>query len=236
MHEKEVNEIIDIEEFARAGKPIPVAETYRIRVDRQHYNVSSATTSGRDILSLAGKTPESHKLYQHKKGRQPEQIAPDEEVDLRGSGVERFTTMPKDTTEGLVKPATRRQFNLPAEDEAYLDGLGLCWESINEGGALWLIIYGWVLPPGYTASEVNLGLRIPGSYSDAQIDMVYFHPVLARQDGRSIGGLSTLTIDGVTWQQWSRHRTSAHPWRPGQDDVSSHLCLVDEWLRREFRA
>ena len=75
---------------------------------------------------------------------------------------------------------------------------------------------------------------IPDNYSDSQIDMVYFNPHLARADGRAIGALATQTIAGVSWQRWSRHRTGANPWRPGVDDVASHLALVDEWLRREF--
>lgn len=236
MENEELTEIIEIEVYVREGKDIPHARSYKIRVDRQHYVVHSPIITGREILALAGKTPETHKLYQHKRGHQPEQISPEHEVDLKGHGVERFTTMPKDTTEGLVSATLRRQFQLPAEDVAYLNQLSLDWETINEGGTLWLLIHGWRIPQGYNHSAVALALRIPPNYSDSQIDMVYFKPGLARTDGQPIAALSPLTIDGEQWQQWSRHRTGTNPWRPGEDDVSSHLCLVDEWLRREFGA
>jgi hypothetical protein len=236
MENEELIEIVEVEIFVRAGKEIPHARSYKIRVDRQHYVVHSHTINGRQILALAGKAPETFKLYQHRRGHQPEQIGPDHVVDLRVHCVERFTTMPKDTTEGLGTATLRRQFQLPPEDVAYLDQLGLDWETINGGGTLWLIIHGWQLPQGYNYSVASLALRIPPNYSDSQIDMVYFKPSLARVDGRSIIRLTPLLIEGQQWQQWSRHRTAANPWRPGQDDISSHLCMVDEWLRREFGA
>jgi len=142
--------------------------------------------------------------------------------------------MPKDTTEGLRAPCLRQDFRLPEADEEYLNGLGLPWEVILDGNTRWLIIHDWTLPPGYGHQKVDLALLIPGNYSDAEIDMVYFKPQLARADRRSIGALSTMTIAGEVWQRWSRHRTSRNPWRPGVDGVASHLALVDEWLRREF--
>ena len=55
-------------------------------------------------------------------------------------------------------------------------------------------------------------------------------------DGRPIGALSTQTIAATTWQRWSRHRTTANPWRAGIDDVASHLALVDEWLQKQPNA
>ena len=82
--------------------------------------------------------------------------------------------------------------------------------------------------------SVTVALLIPPQYADTQIDMVYVAPALARSDGRPIAAVSPQAIQGHTFQRWSRHRTGANPWRPGVDDVASHLTLVDEWLRREF--
>jgi hypothetical protein len=64
--------------------------------------------------------------------------------------------------------------------------------------------------------------------------MVYVLPHLARKDGVGINNLSGQSIDGTDWQRWSRHRTGANPWRPGVDDLSTHLFLVDDWFAREF--
>jgi hypothetical protein len=55
----------------------------------------------------------------------------------------------------------------------------------------------------------------------------------------SLGLKRINNLTSVTWaigefQQWSRHRTQQNAWRPGEDDISTYLSLVDDWLRREF--
>jgi hypothetical protein len=229
---------VDIEEFAKTanGKGAPKARQYRIRIDKEKKTVLTSTTTGREILSLVGKTPDTDKLYQHKRAHQPIVIAPDDVVDLRAPGVERFTTMPKDTTEGREDAAPAREFSLPEADESYLNGLGLDWHTLKEGETQWLVMHGWKLPPGYNRTEASLALLIPPSYSDGQIDMVYFSPGLARIDGKTINALSPQVIRSEGFQRWSRHRTAVNPWRVGVDDIASHLTLVDDWLRREFEA
>ncbi len=94
------NEIIDIEEFARAGKNVPKGATYRIRIDKQNYEVSTSTLTGKEILDLAGKTPETYLLYLHLKGGQTRAIKATDSVDLTEPGIERFSTMKIENTEG----------------------------------------------------------------------------------------------------------------------------------------
>jgi len=136
--------------------------------------------------------------------------------------------------------AAATEFRLPAEDESYLEGLGIDWEMrVDKGPSQnqstnWLILHNWKLPNGYNVAEANLALRIPGNYSDAQIDMVYFNPSLSRADGKAIGALSAIKILTEDYQQWSRHRTGQNPWLPGIDNIASHLAAVDHWLRREL--
>jgi hypothetical protein len=224
---------VELEEYARADKAVPEAKHYAFRVDKTRVVVDTPVITGAEILEKAGKTPAGFKLYEHIRGQQPILIPPDKKVDLRDRGVERFTTMPKDTTEGLDDRLTR-DFRLPEADEEYLNGLGLVWETIKHGDNRWLVIRQWTLPDGYNHRTTDLALLIPANYSDSQIDMVYFREHLARTDGRAIGALAMQDICGAHWQRWSRHRTGANPWRPGVDDVASHLGLIDEWLRREF--
>lgn len=228
-------EIVELEEHARNhGTRAPRAKRYAFRVDKTRLVVETPTIMGVQILSMVGKTPEQFKLYQHKRGHQPIVIEPNQTVDLCEPGVERFTTMPKDTTEGREALSLRRDFRLPVEDEGYLNGLTLGWEAICDGNNKWLIIHQWTVPAGYNCGKTDLALLIPPNYSDSQIDMVYFKTPLARRDGLAIKNLSQENIAGEVWQRWSRHRTSQNPWRVGVDDVASHLGLVDEWLRREF--
>jgi hypothetical protein len=229
-------EIVELEEHAKHhhDKPAPHAKHYAFRVDKERIVVDTPTINGTEILAKVGKTPEKFKLYQHKHGHQPIPIAPNHVVDLREPGVERFTTMPKDTTEGLEALCIKKDFRLPESDEAYLNNRSLKWEAVLDVKSRWLIIHDWKIPAGYNYGIAKLALLIPDNYSDTQIDMVYFSVSIARTDGRAINNLSTMKICGVEWQQWSRHRTPANPWRAGIDDVASHLALVDEWLRREF--
>jgi hypothetical protein len=128
----------------------------------------------------------------------------------------------------------RRQFSLPEVDEDHLEARGLAWETVIEGGVRWLIIHDFPAPNGYNQAKVAAAVRMDIGYPDAQLDMVYFYPHLARLDGRPIGALASQPLDGKDWQRWSRHRTAQNPWRPGEDDLSTHLALVEHWLEREF--
>lgn len=129
----------------------------------------------------------------------------------------------------------RRQFELPSFDTQYLDSTGLQWETIVEGNGRWLILHDRPVPNGYNVERAIVALHIPPGYPESPIDMAFFHPPLARQDGKPVNRLSDRSLDGKVFQQWSRHRTDAAPWRPGEDDVASHLVLVDDWLGREFK-
>jgi len=128
----------------------------------------------------------------------------------------------------------RKQFDLPEADMEYLEGLGLQWEAILEGGQRWLLIHDYPIKPGYNLSAALVALAMDTSYPSTEINMAYFYPGLARADGKPIGALSPQQIDGKQFQRWSRHRTQMNGWRPGADDLCSHMVLIDEWLRREF--
>ena len=129
----------------------------------------------------------------------------------------------------------RRQFSLLEADETFLESLGLPWEAIAENNVRWVLLHGYPVPPGYNHDRVVVAIRVETGYPEAQLDMVYFYPPLARLDGVAIGALSTQPLGGKLFQRWSRHRTGVNPWRPGEDDLSTHLSLIEDWLEREFR-
>jgi Multiubiquitin len=63
----EVVEIIDIEEHCKNhGTKPPKARHYKIRVDREKFTVDVPCMTGREILTLAGKTPPEHYLLNQK--------------------------------------------------------------------------------------------------------------------------------------------------------------------------
>ncbi len=129
----------------------------------------------------------------------------------------------------------RREFPLLTPDQEHLDGAGLAWESVKHGGEFWLFIHELKLPAGYQVSQASVAIKIEAGYPNAQLDMAYFYPKLARVDGKSIPCAdAVLDLDGKQWQRWSRHRTPTNPWIPGEDCVETHLILVRDWLAREF--
>jgi len=230
----ELLELVDIEEHGKAGKTVPKAKSYRIRIDKGYYIVNSPTLTGRELLALAGKAPaDQWMLHQKLKGGKTERIGLDDVVDFTAPGIERFQTLPLDQTEGEV---SRRQFTLPEEDREHLETLGFPWETVHEGGTMWLVIHNYPVPQGYNHAEISTAFRIQVGYPTAEIDMVYVHPALHRTDGKPIGCTQgTQSLDGLVFQQWSRHRTPQNPWRPGEDNMATHLALMDEWFLREFR-
>jgi Prokaryotic E2 family E/Multiubiquitin len=228
-----VAEVIDLEEYAKAKKTPPKGKHYRIKVDRDYFTVDVPEMNGRQILELAKKTPpERFKLFQHLHGGKTDRVELDQKVDFTTPGIEKFKTLPIDSTDGLAEP--RQQFKLPEADEELLGCLGLRWETLIEAQVKWLIVYGYPIPAGYNVLIADVALRIDAQYPVAQIDMAYFAPGLSRADSRGIAGLSNLVLDDRSFQQWSRHRTAANPWRAGIDDVESHLLLVNHWLQHEL--
>lgn len=205
---------------------------FTIFIDKQKFETQQAAWTAAQLLALVGKNPQGFQIFLKRPGGELEEIKPGQTVELR-EPVERFVTLPLDQTEGADGPP-RRHFRLSEGDEAFLQKLGLRWETVRDGPGGRLVVHDYSVPRGYNAVRVRLNLRIDPTYPDTQIDMVYFLPHLARVDGRPIAALANDVFDGATWQRWSRHRTQANPWRPGIDDVSTHLALVDSWLRREF--
>lgn len=97
----ELDEIIDLEEYAKSDRKPPRARRYRIRIDKQHHVVETPSMTGRELLTLAGKTPATNYMISQKmRGGEAHRIALDEKADFTTPGVERFMTLPLDQTEG----------------------------------------------------------------------------------------------------------------------------------------
>jgi len=96
-----LDDIIDLEEYAKRGERPPLSKGYRIRVNGTPYVVHDPKPTGREILTLAGLLPaENFTLRVKAAGQKPEKVGLDEHVDLRQPGVERFKALPRDQTEG----------------------------------------------------------------------------------------------------------------------------------------
>jgi len=95
-----LEEIIDLEEWAKANRKPRRAKGYRIRIDKEYKVVEVHSMTGRQILALVGKTPETHMLSQKFTGGRVEPIGADEVVEFYRHQIERFQTLALDPTEG----------------------------------------------------------------------------------------------------------------------------------------
>jgi hypothetical protein len=96
-----LDELIDLEEYAKANRKPPRAQRYLIRIDKKKHEVQVPSMTGRELLTLAGKTPVSNYMITQKlRGGQTHRIELDESADFTTPGVERFMTLPLDQTEG----------------------------------------------------------------------------------------------------------------------------------------
>ena len=61
-------------------------------------------------------------------------------------------------------------------DQEHLDSLGLEHEVVPDGGLIAIVIKRWPVPDGYEPREVDLLLRLPPGFPDAQPDMYWCDP------------------------------------------------------------
>ncbi|WP_292933164.1 multiubiquitin domain-containing protein [Noviherbaspirillum sp.] len=230
-----IEEVIDLETYAKAKKPVPPGKRYQIKIDKQQYVAPAPTMTGREILTLAGKVPVEKFILQQKNGSHVHRVGLEDVVDFTQPGIERFMTIPNEVTEGEGRQL-RRDFDLLPDDKAYLEGLGLPWETVLDTTAKVrrVVIHDFPIPTKYNTTAASVNIRFESGYPDVQIDMAYFYPHLARTDGKGINNLSTDQFDGRIWQRWSRHRTGASAWRIGVDNLETHMALVSDWLQAEL--
>jgi hypothetical protein len=96
-----IEDIVDLEEYAKRGERPPLTKGYRIRVNGEQYVISDANPTGREVLTLAGLLPpENYTLRVKVAGKPPQKVGLDEKIDLRQPGVEKFKALPRDQTEG----------------------------------------------------------------------------------------------------------------------------------------
>ncbi|WP_210241704.1 multiubiquitin domain-containing protein [Mesorhizobium sp. B2-7-2] len=99
--EEVLDEIADLEEYAKLGKRPPLAKGYRLRVNGEAFVVYEPEPTGRAILTLAGLIPpEDYTLRVKLAGEKLRKVELDEKIDLRHPGVEKFKALPRDQTEG----------------------------------------------------------------------------------------------------------------------------------------
>ena len=238
----EAGEVIDL---AAASSEevysVPGPETTVWTLNVQGVSVQSETPkiSVREALLKAGFDSDKNWIIVLKDADGKIQLGIDDEIDLSKEGIEKLRLTPQEINNGDnaptlgVEPAFAL---LPSDDEGF-QRRGFVPRRVVEGGRRWLIFDAYPLPMGLVPQAVAVALEIPPSYPRAEIDMFYCHPAVQRDDGRAIPQTeATETIEGRTYQRWSRHRGAQSQWDAKTDTVLTHLTLVDGALAVESRA
>lgn len=93
-------EIFDLEECCTSENHPPAhARHFRIKIDNQKFDVKVASMTGAEILGLVGKDPKRCQLREKFCGKFVT-ISPDQVVKFTTPGIERFTTLCSDVTDG----------------------------------------------------------------------------------------------------------------------------------------
>ena len=98
--EEIVQDIIDLEAYAKKKTKPPKAKGYRIKIDKEYKEVFVHEMTGKEILALVNKTPEEYNLSQKLHGGSVEPVEPNQTVVFHQCEIERFQTLAKDPTEG----------------------------------------------------------------------------------------------------------------------------------------
>jgi hypothetical protein len=211
---------------------------YVFKVDKQTFEKREFKWTGKELLALVGLTPDQYRLFELGDGHK--EVMPDQVIDLRECGLERFKSVARHANEGkeaaaiAASPSLRREIELLSDDASYLNKHFPKWETLMQGGTGWVLIHDFGLPEGYQVETTTVAFMIPPSYPTTEFDMMYFYPALNRKDGQPIGALSPQGLDGKNFQRWSRHRT-AGVWRSGVDNLETHVLSVHSWLIDELK-
>ncbi len=134
----------------------------------------------------------------------------------------------------MEEASLRRVFPLLLDDIEYLDARGLAWETLFEEPSRWILVRNFPIPEGYNVSYADIAILLPDSYPTTQIDMAYVFPALSLTSGAAINNVDAIqALDNRSFQRWSRHRTQSNPWRPGLDNLGTHIELIEECFLRE---
>lgn len=168
------------------------------------------------------------------KGEPKQSITVNDVIDLTKPGIEKLRLTPAEINNGEAAMGLRADFALLEKDAAYLNALGIKWETLIDDRRRWLIIRDYLLPEGYNHEVVDVAIEVPASYPDAAIDMFYCNPPLKLTSGTVIAQTSShVSISGINYQRWSRHLNGATRWNPMTDSVITQMAVVEESLLRE---
>jgi hypothetical protein len=118
---------------------------------------------------------------------------------------------------------------VPEVDRDFLEEKGYKFNVKRVGADTHIVIKAFPFPATYTPQAADLLLILPAGYPNANLDMFRTIPDVKLVSGAWPANANNREVhDGVSWQRWSRHFTSA--WRQGVDNLRSFIASIKHEL------
>lgn len=116
-------------------------------------------------------------------------------------------------------------------DERHLVAKEYKFDAVDQSSETHVIIHEYPLPDAYSPRCVDLLVRLPAGYPNANPDMFWTLPRVTLVNGQVPQAAGTHeNHGGQTWQRWSRHWSTQ--WRPGVDCMETYLAAIRIELSR----
>ncbi len=101
------------------------------------------------------------------------------------------------------------------------------------GGWSFLVIAGYTLPVGFQPAAVDLLIKLPPGFPDAQPDMFWVSPAVKTAQGSLPRATCMESLLGKEWQRFSWH-LAAGAWKPGVSTLRDFMrCISGRFLRMD---
>jgi hypothetical protein len=123
-------EVIDLEEYAGSNHPIPKhVHYYKIRIDDEKILVKSPIKA-EEILIATDLEPEDYQLVQVFKGGREVELDPNQEIDLRADGVERFKAL---LMQSMIITVNARPKTVTEKRLSFMEVVALAFNPVPTG-------------------------------------------------------------------------------------------------------
>ncbi len=193
-------------------------EQIQIFINKRKFELDSLVQTGASLKQLAG-IPLQDVLFLQSHG-DDEVVANDAKITLKNG--DHFHSQP---------PA---DYGLKDAElgEAGIDGARATIHA-QPGGWSFLVISGYKLPEGFEPRVVDLLIKLPPAFPDAQPDMFWVHPAVKTTSGTLPRSTSMEKLLGLDWQRFSWH-LRAGSWQPGASTLRDFMrCIAARFLRKD---
>jgi hypothetical protein len=187
-------------------------------INKKKYELQTPVQTGASLKQLAG-IPLTDVLFLQAPG-DDEVIANDATVTLK-NGDHLHSQPPADY--GLGEALLREAGLEPGRTTVHTES----------GGWSLLVVSDYQLPEGYQPRSVELLVKLPPGFPDAQPDMFWVYPAVNTSAGNPPRATTMERLLCKQWQRFSWHLAKG-AWKPGISTLRDFLrCIAARFLRRD---